>query len=363
MTRKKPRKRPKAPKDQQGRQTPAAESGGKKRGNLLKKVRVSGRTLSIIIIILLSIAAFILDQIPTHRRFSIETTAKGIDILTDFKDEKTFLQMTAHPVLKMLTVSAQKLNISTSDFVILETNQPNLKTMQPSSLKVDSTEQTYYHISNNQSTTIPTIIAIQPNQANAKTAIRFKRDKENSENLATIELPPSNTKLDISAKETTLTINSSQISYGNKQANTDGKEILITGKPNKIDINMESSGKPEITFRTKKGTTYSLELDEKAIRQITNLEFLDASKETTIYLDPKEKVPIKDDFVKNPKIRLKGKIVSIKQLEITDNGIAATLEGKYVRIKIAETNLANTVLDDVLRFLDKIWKYVTVFKS
>jgi translation initiation factor 2 beta subunit (eIF-2beta)/eIF-5 len=307
---------------------------------------------------ILIIICVILYQISIPRGFSIETTARKFNFIAEGENEGQAIQITAHPFIKSLTVSAERLRITTSEFIIAETNEPKLKgARQPDQLETNSTEATYYNIQNNEIATIPVIISVYPKQRK-KIGIEFNQEKEGRENITDIELPAGKASINMSSRRTTINVLKSEIIYGNRQTNTEGKEIQITGTPDKIDIAMEGNEQNRIKIFTIKGKPFALQPGDIAANQIINPEFYKASKETTIYLDPKEKLPIKGEFIEEPDISIRGKIRKVKKVEINDEGISATLEGEFTRIKIAETEFKNTALEEVKRFFGKIPEFV-----
>ena len=208
------------------------------------------------------ITAVILDQDQVSHGFSIETTAKEIEFdIVNTAQAKPF-KVTTHPYLKVLSLSADKLKISTSEFLIEETNKQELRgAVTAQVLEAKSKNATYYQIQNLESRKMLIEIRIQPNKNEYEIRLEFKIEEGGDDKILDLHLPPGETVLKLKTKNIILLIHESEITYGNKSTKTEGRRMRIKGKPHKIDSEIQSSKQASVTIYASTGKSYELELE------------------------------------------------------------------------------------------------------
>jgi len=325
---------------------------------LWKAVVTKGLT-SIGISIILILIALLLHHIPCSRSFSIETTSK--QIITEIRFDKSQKPVTinADPFLTSLTAINDNIELTTAKFRISATNQPELKDIRGrNTLKARSKSPTYYEIQNTENIAIPLIIYSQPENPVTEMTLAFREKKTENQNALIIKNPFAKTTIDLSAGQTTMQLRNSEINYGEVTAKTNPNGTKITGKPNKILIEMEGSKNEAVNLYTQKGKPYALKVDNITPDIITKITFNEAGPDTTIYIHNKVPLRIKDKYPAKPTIIITGTISDISRLDITDQGIAATMNGSYVTIEIAGQKKKNTALEEAKDFGGEIWRYI-----
>lgn len=331
------------------------EGSEKKRGRKVLSIigKILGSTAGIVII-----AALIAKQIPYDRQFSINITSKGLNIKLSSEKEAEPITITTHPSLKEITISADNIKMTTTEFAIEHTNEPKLKKIKGAhALQANSENPTYYGIENKTSITIPTIITFQTSKDKTRLNLEFKERNER-ESVTDASLPHGKTTIKLSTENSLLKIHNSKITYGTQTTKTGGKEIIIVGKPEKIGIDAESTKNILLTFHIQKGDPCDVTFDNDISKLITKLRFFQANPKSTIHIARKEPIQLKDKYVQNPNIKIKGSIEKIQAFQLTDEGIQTKMEGRYGKIKIAETLIKNTYFDEGKELLQEILPFL-----
>ena len=308
--------------------------------------------------ILIILLAAPLSLIPVSRKFSSDITSKKVLIQLGNKEQQKEITATTHIFLKNLTVSADKINLLTTEFTIEETNEPKFRGINhANTLEAESKSRTYYGIENLQSITIPTIITFDLQKQKPAIQLEVKEKRHENENIIEIQPPSGKTALELTTKEVLLLIHNSRIKYGTETAETNGKRIEIKGKPYKISIQAtETSDLTGITLCIKKGEIYELNFQNTLPNLISSLEFYQVTPKSTVYPDRKDAISIKDKYPPYPDIKIEGTIEEVNKICLTDEGINIIIKGEYSKIKIAQTEQRNTLLDEATDFWKKIYK-------
>lgn len=309
--------------------------------------------------IILIVIAIILRFIPIDRRFSSEITSKKVNIALSKEAFESQITLTMEPFLKSLTVYAQKMELATSEFHIVRTDDPKFEAVSDMhSLKAISRNSTYYRLENIGKRTLPVLISFRPDKTEKTPIIELEyQEKEGkAENILTMELPAGKASLDLSTKRILLRIHESDIEYGPENSNKG--QLSIEGEPHKIDVTMESAEDQRILLCAEKGTTYDLSFDDSLPPLITVLKFIEVDPKSMVYPDKEYALSAKDKYPRNPDIRIEAKIEEVAKSSVTAEGIYVNMSGKYGKIRIAQTLEKNTALDEAIMFLKKIWPFV-----